>query len=71
MPGIILMGTGPRVRRAYLILRADRCKGTPEPGYIGWRLRVEPMSAERGRAEIAAGMETWPIFWDRRERRRS
>jgi hypothetical protein len=69
MPGHILMGTGPRVRRAYRVLSATRCKGQPALGIATWRLTVEPMSAERGREATAEGTPTWGLYWDRRERK--
>lgn len=75
--GAILMGTGPRVRRAYRILSAQQVR----PGWfrhdgcggyeVTWKLTVEPMSAEAGRAEIAAGMPHRSIVWDKREKRRA
>lgn len=37
---------------------------------ITWKLTVERMSAERGRAEIADGTPWQPIVWDKRKRRR-
>jgi hypothetical protein len=63
------MGVGPRTRRAYRVLAATRCKGMPAVGVATWRIQVEPMSAERGREEIAAGAQHWDIVWGRRERR--
>jgi hypothetical protein len=67
-PGLIIMGTGSRVRRAYLVLSATRVKS---PNWYGlgvctWRLRVEPRSAARGREEIAEGAPHWDIVWDKR-----
>jgi hypothetical protein len=70
-PGIILMGDGPRVRRAYRVLSASRAKSAIVGlDFITWKLQVEPMSAERGREEIAAGIPWWCIHWDKRERKR-
>lgn len=69
--GIILMGDGPRVRRAYRVLSVRRARsGALALGFVTWRLAVEPMSAERGREEIAAGVPGWNIVWDHRNRRR-
>jgi hypothetical protein len=68
--GIILMGDGPRVRRAYRVLSAARTKSEVVGlGMAAWKLRVEPMSAAAGRDEIATGVPWWCIQWDRRERR--
>ncbi len=69
-PGHILMGEGPRVRRAYRVLTIRRTRG----GLIGlgcvtWKLTVEPISAAAGREEIAAGVPLWSIRWDSRKRR--
>ena len=68
-PGLILMGIGPRVRRAYRVLSATRCRGQAALGIATWRIHVEPMGAGRGREEIAAGSPTWELCWDRRQRR--
>ncbi len=69
-PGIILMGDGPRVRRAYRVLSARRTKSAVVGlGIVTWKLRVEPMSAAAGRDEIDAGVPWWHIHWDRRDRR--
>ena len=68
-PGLILIGSGSRVRRAYRVLSAARCKGQPALGFVTYRLAVESMSAERGRQEIAEGALAWELCWDRRERR--
>jgi hypothetical protein len=66
-PGCIVMGTGLRVRRAYRVLAATKVKSTVVMlGIWTWRLTVEGMSAERGKAEIAAGHPHWTINWDRR-----
>jgi hypothetical protein len=70
LPGTILMGDGPRVRRAYRVLGAVRCRGCPALGIATYRLQVERMSAARGLEEVAAGAERWLIRWDSRERRR-
>lgn len=75
--GAILMGTGPRVRRAYRILtvrqvRPGWLRHDGRGGYeITWKLAVESMSAERGRQEIAEGTPDGTIVWDRREWRRA
>lgn len=75
--GSILMGDGPRVRRAYRILtvrqvRPGWLRHDGRGGYeITWKLAVEPMSAERGRQEIAGGTPHRTIVWDKRERRRA
>jgi hypothetical protein len=69
-PGVILMGDGPRVRRAYRVLSAARTKSAIVGfGVVTWKLRVEAMSVAAGRDEIAAGVPWWCIYWDRRERR--
>lgn len=69
--GLIMMGDGPRVRRAYRVLSTRRAKNCmPMMGFVTWRIAVEPMSAVRGREEIAAGTPHWPIRWDSRTRRR-
>ena len=66
-PGHIIMGDGPRVRRAYRILGAERTRSKAIGlGTVTWKLAVEPMSAARGREEIAAGAAHWTIVWDRR-----
>jgi len=70
--GTILMGSGPRVRRAYRILTATKTKTTlPGLGICTWKLQVEPMSAASGRLEIEAGAPFWEICWDKRDRKRS
>ena len=69
MPGTILMGVTARTRRAYRVLEAVKAKGPPALGCSTWRLRVERMSAEAGRAEIAAGAPGWSIEWDSRKRK--
>lgn len=66
-PGAILMGEGPRVKRAYCVLGSRRAKGVAALGIATWALTVEPMSAARGRDEIAAGAPHWSIVWDRRK----
>jgi len=68
--GHIIMGAGPRTRRAYRILIARKVRQR----LIGlgtqvWKLSVEPMSAERGREEIEASVPHWWIQWDRREKK--
>lgn len=75
VPGYILMGDGPRVRRAYRVLSARAVR----PGWlrddgaggytITWKLQVEAMSAQAGRDEIALGTPWWIIHWDRRKPR--
>lgn len=68
-PGAILMGDGPRVRRAYRILSAISTKSRPIGlGVVTWKLKVEPMSASTGRQEIEAGTPHWSIKWDSRKR---
>lgn len=68
--GTILMGDGPRVRRAYRILNATRTKSAIVGlGVCTWKLQVEPMSAASGREEIEGGAPFWSIKWDKRERR--
>jgi hypothetical protein len=68
--GLILMGDGKRVRRAYLVLGAKKAKSSSAGlGVTTWRLTVESMSAERGREEIAAGCPHWSIVWDSRSKR--
>lgn len=74
--GAILMGTGPRVRRAYRILVARRVKSSSWRvgsglGTVTWKLTVERMSAAAGRDEIAAGVPWRSIVWDKRSRRRA
>lgn len=64
--GLILMGTGARVRRGYRVLAAIRGKGMPGLGVVTWRLHVERMSKERASEEIAAGVPHWNIVWDKR-----
>jgi hypothetical protein len=66
-PGLILMGDGPRVRRAYRVLSARRVRNAlPMMGFVTWRIAVEPMSAARGREEVEAGCPRWGLQWDRR-----
>jgi hypothetical protein len=68
-PGLILMGDGPRVRRAYRVLSTRRSKsGLAALGIVTWKLTVEPMSAAAGREEIATGVPAWSIKWDSRKR---
>lgn len=69
LPGSIVMGTSDRVRRAYRVLSARRAAEMPALGVATWKLAVEPMSADAGRAEIAAGAPFWTIKWDARGRR--
>lgn len=64
--GAIVMGDGARVRRAYLVMRAVRCRGTPALGSVTWRLTVERMSAAAGRYHIECGAPHWTIVWDSR-----
>lgn len=69
MAGHIVMGDGPRVRRAYRVLAAVKTRaGLPALGCCTWRLSVEPMSATAGRAEIEAGVPRWGIVWDVRRK---
>jgi hypothetical protein len=68
---MILMGEGPRVRRAYRVIEARRVKGIAALGIATWSIAVEPMSAAAGRAERDAGAVVWSIQWDRRARRRT
>lgn len=65
--GLILMGTGPRVRRGYRVLSANRSKGAAGADEVMWRLHVERMSKERAQAEIDAGTPHWSIVWDKRK----
>ena len=66
-PGLILMGEGPRVRRAYRVLSVTKVRsGYPALGFCTWRLSVESMAAARGRTEIDGGSPHWPLRWDRR-----
>lgn len=68
-PGHIVMGQGPRVRRAYRVLSAAASRGgLVALGCTTWRLRVEPMSRAAGEAEIAAGVPWWGMSWDKRRR---
>jgi hypothetical protein len=70
LPGHIIMGDGPRVRRAYRVLGAKPSRGgRPALGCITWNISVEPMSAASGRAEIAGGCLRWGIVWDKRGKR--
>lgn len=70
-PGVILMGEGPRIRRAYRILSATKVQShLVGLGTVTWKLAVEPMSAAAGREEIDAGTPWWTIRWDKREKRR-
>ncbi|MDE2107026.1 MAG: hypothetical protein KGL39_58000 [Patescibacteria group bacterium] len=58
--GAIVMGAGKRVRRAYRVLSATKTRNCmPMLGFSTYRLAVEPMAAERGRAEIEAGAPWW------------
>lgn len=69
--GAILMGDGPRVRRAYRILSATRTKSALVGlGVVTWKLIVEPMSAVAGREEIDSGVPGWSLQWDKRSRRK-
>ena len=69
--GAIMMGDGPRVRRAYRVLGAVRSAGgIAALGFTHWRVTVEPMIADRGREEINAGSPWWGLKWDKRRRRR-
>ncbi len=70
LPGAILMGKGPRVRRAYRVLGAT-CAGTEPaiPGMTRWRLQVEAMSAATARKELETGGHHWSLVWDARKRR--
>lgn len=70
--GAILMGDGPRVRRAYRIMAAHRVNArVPAVNTVTWKLTVERMSAAAGRAEIEAGVPWQTIVWDSRSKRRS
>lgn len=65
--GDILMGIGPRTRRAYRIITAARIKNTmPMMGFVTWRVRVEPMSKAAGQREIDEGRRHWELNWDKR-----
>lgn len=69
-PGLILMGNGPRVRRAYRVLNARKTTSVVVGlGICTWKLTVEPMSAAAGREEIDADTPAWTIKWDSRKRR--
>lgn len=69
LPGHIIMGDGPRIRRAYRVLGATPARGdVPALGCTRWNLTVEPMSAAAGRLEIEAGCSWWGITWDARRR---
>ncbi len=65
LPGFILMGR--RARRAYRVLQAAKARGTPAIGCATWSLKVESISAESARVEIALGAAHWEIVWDRRK----
>lgn len=75
-PGDIIMGTTARTKRAYRILTVKqalrgRLLSIGDGEYAAtWHLTVEPMSAARGREEIAAGAPSWSLVWDKRNRRR-
>jgi hypothetical protein len=69
LPGTIIMGDGPRTRRAYRVLGARKARGSLIGlGVTTWAIKVEPMSATRGRDEIAAGAIGWSLVWDKRRR---
>lgn len=69
MPGHILMGEGPRIRRAYRVLGAKKATGgLIALGCATWRLTVEPMSAAAGREEVEAGAPLWGMRWDVRKK---
>jgi len=69
-PGTIVMGLGPRVRRAYRVLNARRVRSKIVGlGVVTWKIDVERMSAEAGREEIALGAPHWGIVWDKRNRK--
>jgi hypothetical protein len=66
-PGDLIMGDGPRTRRAYRVLTVRKArKALPALGCATWVLTVEPMSIARGREEHAAGTPAWTIKWDAR-----
>jgi hypothetical protein len=68
-PGHILMGNGPRVRRAYRVLGVRQSRGGRVAlGCSTWVLTVESLSAETGRREILAGHPHWGIKWDARKK---
>ena len=67
--GGVIMGEGPRVRRAYRILSVAKVQSrTPHLDCVHYRIAAESMSAERGRQEVVAGCPRWTIVWDRRKR---
>lgn len=68
MPGSIVMGDGPRVKRAYLVLSSRRTGGTPALGMATFLLTVESMSASAGREKLAEGYPRWNIVWFSRRR---
>jgi len=69
LPGSIIMGDGPRVRRAYRVLGAKASRGgLVALGCTTWSLTVESLSADAGRAEIANGCQSWGIVWDSRKK---
>lgn len=71
-PGHILMGEGPRVRRAYRVLSIRQVRGgLIALGCATWKLTVEPMSADAGRREVEAGTPRWGIKWDSRKKGRA
>lgn len=67
--GGLLMGSGPRTRRAYRILGARRGTGLPGLGTIVWMIEVESMSIASGRAEADLGVPVWSLQWDARKRK--
>lgn len=69
LPGHIIMGDGPRVRRAYRVLSIRKTKALPGLGTTTWCISVEPMSAAAGRTEIDEGTPSWGIQWDSRKPR--
>ncbi len=68
LPGHIIMGSGPRVRRAYRVLSVKRGKGMSALGSVVWHVAVEPISAAAGRSEIEGGCCHWGITWDSRRK---
>lgn len=65
-PGSIIIGDGPRIRRAYRVLSAILADADRQAGISTWRILVEPMSVATGRMEIATGCPRWIFTRDRR-----
>ena len=68
LPGHIVMGDGPRTRRAYRVFSARTSRGGAATlGCVTWILSVEFLSAEAGRSEVKSGCRLWGIEWDSRK----